>query len=72
MHKQKRMIKMSYSQSKQEPDFSKFAIILLSILAPIFSESKSESESESKSDFNSVFINLNICVFFALYLHSSK
>ena len=30
------------------------------------------SESESKSDFSSVFINLHICIFFTLYLLSSK
>ena len=52
-HKQKRMSKMSYSESESEPDFFNFV--------PIFSESKSESDSES--DFNSVFINLGICVF---------
>ena len=43
---------MSYSKS--EPDSN-----LLSISASIFSE----SESESESDFNSVFTNLDICVF---------
>ena len=61
-----RMSKMSYSESKSEPDFSNS----LSTFAPIFSESKSESDSES--NFNSVFINLGICIFFILYLHSSK
>ena len=54
------MSKMSYSES--EPDFSDS----LSTLTPIF------SESESESDFNSVFINLDICNFSTLYLHSSK
>ena len=48
-HKQKRMSKMSYSES--EPDFSNFAIIQHDILALRFSESKSESH-DSKSDFN--------------------
>ena len=43
-HKQKRMSKMSYSESEPEPDFSNFAINSLSTLAPIFSESKSESD----------------------------
>ena len=28
--------------------------------------------SESESDFSSVFMNLDICIFFTLYLHSSK
>ena len=51
-HKQKRMSKMSYSES--EPDFSNFVINSLS--------SKSESD-DSESDFNSVFINFDICVF---------
>ena len=34
--------------------------------------SESYSESESESDFSSVFMNLDICIFFILYLHSSK
>ena len=63
-----KLSKMSYSESEQ--DFSNFAINSLSDFAPIFSESKSEYESES--DFHSVFINLDICDFFILYLHSSK
>ena len=57
-HKQKRMNKMSYSES--EPDFANS----LSNLAPIFSESKSESD-DSGSDFNSVFINLDIAFFWS-------
>ena len=64
-HKQKRMSKMSYSES--EPDFSNS----LSTLAPVFSESKPESD-DSESGFNSLFINLDVYVFFTLYLHSSK
>ena len=51
---------MTYSES--EPDFSNFAINLLSTFAPIFSESKSESD-DSESDFSSVFMNLDIFVF---------
>ena len=43
---------MTYSES--EPDFSNFAINSLS--------SKSKSDY-SESDFNSVFMNLDICVF---------
>ena len=46
---------MSYSES--EPDFSNFTINLLSNF-----ESKSES-NDSEYDFNSVFMNLDICVF---------
>ena len=60
-HKQKRMNKMSYLES--EPDFYNS----LSTLAPIFSESEPESD-DSESDFNSVFINLDICILFTLYL----
>ena len=59
---------MTYSES--EPDFFNFVINLLSTFVPIFSEYKSESQSES--DFSSVFMNLGICIFFTLYLHSSK
>ena len=54
---------MSYSESEPYSN-------LLSIFASIFS--KSESKSDSESYFNSVFINLGICVFFTLYLPSSK
>ena len=46
---------MSYSES--EPDFCNSS----STFASIFSKSKSESDSES--DFNSVLMNLGICVF---------
>ena len=60
---------MFYSESK--PDFSNFAINSLSNFDPTFSESKSESD-DSESDFSSVFMNLDICIFFTLYLHSSK
>ena len=61
---------MSYSES--EPDFSNFVINSASSFDPTFSESKSQSNSESESDFSSVFMNLDICIFFTLYLHSSK
>ena len=59
---------MSYSES--EPD-SNFVINSLSTFAPIFSESESESD-DSESDFNSVFMNLDICIFFTLYLMMIK
>ena len=59
---------MSYSESG--PD-SNFTINSASNFDPIFSESKSESD-ESESDFNSMFMNLDICIFFALYLNFSK
>ena len=54
---------MPYSESEFDSDS-------LSIFASIFS--KSESKCESESDFNSVFMNLDICIFLTLYLHSSK
>ena len=54
------MSKMSYSES--EPYFSNFVINLSSNFDPIFSYSKSESD-DSESDFSSVFINLDICIF---------
>ena len=52
---------MFYSES--EAELSNFAINSLSNFDPTFSDSKSESD-ESESDFNSVFMNLGICVFF--------
>ena len=52
------------TSSDSEPD-SNFAINSASNFDPIF---KSESESESSS----VLMNLDICIFFILYLHSSK
>ena len=44
--------------SESETDFSNFVINSLSTFAPIFSES-----DDSESGFNSVFMNLDICVF---------
>ena len=55
---------MSYSESG--PD-SNFAINSASSF-----DSSSESNSEPESDFNSVFMNLDVCVSFIIYLHSSK
>ena len=55
---------MFYSESLSESDFN-FVINSSST----FSESESD---DSESDFNSVFTNLDICVFLTLYLHSSK
>ena len=60
---------MSYSES--ESDFN-FVINSASHFAPTFSESNYESESEPKSDFSSMVMNLDICIFFTLYLQSSK
>ena len=57
---------MIYSESESEPD-SRFAVNSVSDF-----DSASESDSESGSDFSSVLMNLDIYIFFALYLHSSK
>ena len=54
---------MSYSESG--PD-SNFAINSASNFG-----CSSESNSQSESDFSSVFMNLDIRLFFTLYLHSS-
>ena len=64
-----KMIKSKMTYSESEPD-SNFAISSLSNFGSIFSGSKSESKSES--EFSSVFLNLGVCIFFTLYLHSSK
>ena len=53
------MSKMTYSES--QPD-SNFVINSLSTFVPIFSEYKSD---DSGSDFSSVFINLDICIFWS-------
>ena len=57
---------------ESESDFS-FAINSLSDFdSASESDSDSESDSESQSDFSSAFMNLDICIFFILYLYSSK
>ena len=56
--------KMIYSKSESEPDFS-FAINSVS-------DFDSASESDCESDSISAFMNLYVCTFFNLYLHSSK
>ena len=55
---------MFYSESELD---SNFAINSMSDF-----DSLSESDSESESDFSSVFMNLDICIFLILYLHSSQ
>ena len=59
---------MTYSES--ESDFN-FAINSASDFESA-SKSGSDSESESESDFSSAFMNLDICIFYILYLDSSK
>ena len=56
--------KMTYSESELD---SNFAINSVSDF-----DSGSESDSESESDFSSVFMNLDIFIFFILYFNSSK
>ena len=58
---------MFYSDSGPNSDFA-----IGSVSNFDYSSSESNSESESESDFSSVFMNLGICIFFTLYLHSSK
>ena len=55
---------MTYSEL--EPD-SNFAVNSASNF-----DSFSESYSESEYEFSSVFMNLDICIFFSLHLHFSK
>ena len=50
---------MSYSDSELD---STFAINSVSNF-----DSASESDSESESDSSSVFMNLDVCIFFTLY-----
>ena len=50
---------MTYSESESKPDFS-FAINSAS-------DFESCSESDSESDFNSVFINLDICISYPIF-----
>ena len=57
---------MTYSES--ESDFS-FAI---NSASEFDSSSESESDSDYYSDFSLAVMNLDICIFFILYLHSSK
>ena len=57
---------MSYSES--ESDFN-FAI---NSVSDFDSTSNSDSDCGSESDFSSAFMNQDICIFFILYLHSSK
>ena len=56
--------KMIYLESESEPDFS-FAINSVT-------DFNSVSESDSESDSSLGLINLDIWIFFTLYLHSSK
>ena len=59
-----KVIKMTYSETESDFNFT--------INSASDFDATSEPGSESESDFSSVFMNLDICIFFTLYLHSSK
>ena len=56
--------KMTYSESELDSNFATNSILDF--------DPASESDSESESDFSSVFMNQDICIFFILFLDSSK
>ena len=51
---------MSYSESEPDTNFAIHSV----------KNFDSSSEPNSESDFSSVFMNLDICILFILYLHS--
>ena len=53
-HKQKRMIKMSYSESKPDSNF---------VINPLSTSDSKFDSDDSEFDFNSVLINLDVCIF---------
>ena len=53
---------MSYSESELDSNFAINSVL----------DFDSASQSDSESDSSSAFMNLEICIFFTLYLHSSK
>ena len=55
---------MTYSESELDSNFA--------INSESDFDSVSEFDSDSESDFSSVFMNLDICIFFILYLRSPK
>ena len=61
---------MAYSESEWDSSFSINSVSDFDSASE--SGSSSEYNSESESDFSSAFMNLEICIFFILYLHSSK
>ena len=58
--------KMTYSESESGLNFA------INSASGFDSTSESGSEFDSESDFSSVFLILGVCIFFTLYLHSSK
>ena len=57
---------MSYSKSESDSNFA------INSLSDFDSASEFDPESDSESDSSLVFMNLDVCIFFILYLHSSK
>ena len=57
---------MTYSESESGINFA------INSASDFDSTCESGSESQSEFDFSSVLMNLGICIFFTLYLHSSK
>ena len=58
---------MTYAESERDSNFA------INSVSDFHSVSESDSGSESESDSSSVFMNLDICIFFfILYFHSSK
>ena len=55
---------MTYSELEPDSNFS--------VNSASNFDSFSESYSESEYEFSSVFMNLDICIFFSLHLHFSK
>ena len=53
---------MTYSESELDSNFAINSV----------SDFDSDSEFDSEFDSSVVFMNLDICIFFTLYLHSSK
>ena len=57
---------MSYSESELDCNFA------INLVLDFHFASESNSKSDSESDFSFAFMNLDTCIFFILYLHSSK
>ena len=53
---------MPYSELEEDSNFA----------TNLVSDFDSDSESDPEPDSSSAFMNLDICTFFTLYLHSSK
>ena len=57
---------MTYSKSESH------FIFTINSVSDFVSAYESDSNPESESDFSLAFMNVDICIFFILYLHSSK